>query len=248
MPARPEPPRRAVAGTAAVAAALERGAPLRLVLVRARAAHAPSAALEALAKRLAEAGVRMRRVGEREWERTAADPSADVLGMLGPPPRATLEETLRRPGAVWLLVGTAYPGNAGFVVRTAEVSGAAGAVVDAAFERPERREALRAAMRVDRYMPVHFESAARAVREARTTARRVVAVETTGACAPWETDLRGAVLFVVGGEARGIPEWILGEADAVVRLPMAGFLRSYNVQAAVAAVAAERLRQEATAE
>jgi tRNA G18 (ribose-2'-O)-methylase SpoU len=38
---------------------------------------------------------------------------------------------------------------------------------------------------------------------------------------------------------------VLAAADAVVRIPMAGFLRSYNLQAAVAIVAAERMRQDA---
>jgi tRNA G18 (ribose-2'-O)-methylase SpoU len=54
------------------------------------------------------------------------------------------------------------------------------------------------------------------------------------------------VLFVAGSEAGGVPPAILERCDAVVRIPMAGFLPSYNVQAAVAAVAAERLRQLGT--
>ena len=50
--------------------------------------------------------------------------------------------------------------------------------------------------------------------------------------------------LVVGGEHTGVPEGVLAQCDAVVRIPMAGFIRSYNLQAAVAMIAAERMRQE----
>ena len=46
-----------------------------------------------------------------------------------------------------------------------------------------------------------------------------------------------------GAEAEGIPRAVLSACDEVVRIPMAGFVASYNLQAAVAAIAAERFRQ-----
>ena len=48
---------------------------------------------------------------------------------------------------------------------------------------------------------------------------------------------------IVGAEADGIPGVVLNSCDLVVRIPMAGFVASYNLQAAVAAIAAERFRQ-----
>ena len=75
----------------------------------------------------------------------------------------------------------------------------------------------------------------------------VIALEDTGDVAPWEADLTGPALFVVGGEHSGVPPEVLQRCDAVVRIPMQGFIRSYNLQAAVAITAAERLRQEAAA-
>jgi tRNA G18 (ribose-2'-O)-methylase SpoU len=51
------------------------------------------------------------------------------------------------------------------------------------------------------------------------------------------------VLFVVGAESGGVPEPVLERADLVLRVPMAGFIPTYNLQAALAAVAIERLRQ-----
>ena len=49
---------------------------------------------------------------------------------------------------------------------------------------------------------------------------------------------------MIGGERYGISPELLERCDAVLRIPMAGFIPSYNLQAAMAAVAIERLRQE----
>jgi TrmH family RNA methyltransferase len=70
-----------------------------------------------------------------------------------------------------------------------------------------------------------------------------VGIEDVGTQAPWEVELTGRVLFVVGGETHGIPAPVLERCDSLVRIPTSGFIPSYNLQAAVAAVAAERLRQ-----
>jgi tRNA G18 (ribose-2'-O)-methylase SpoU len=154
-----------------------------------------------------------------------------------------MEEVIAAGGAAWLLVGIAYPGNTGFAIRTAEVSGADGVFIESDFEHEGRREAVRAAMRADRFMPVFWMPALPVVRAAREAGRQVLAIEDVGSRAPWEMSLGGPVLFVVGGERHGIPEEILAECDDVIRIPMLGFIPSYNLQAAMAAVASERLRQ-----
>jgi tRNA G18 (ribose-2'-O)-methylase SpoU len=48
---------------------------------------------------------------------------------------------------------------------------------------------------------------------------------------------------VIGNEREGIAPSLLTRCAAVARIPMAGFVPSYNVQAAMAAIAVERLRQ-----
>ncbi len=201
-----------------------------------------------LLERLAVAGVDTRAVASRELARLCPRGRVErFIGLVAASCEAGLDALIARGGALWLLVGTAYPGNAGFVIRTAEGSGASGAIIDAPFDRDQRRDAGRASMRADRYLPVRFESAERVVARALESGRRVIAIEDSGSRAPREVDLRGDVLFVVGGEAEGIPRPLLGRATEVVRLPMFGFIPSYNLQAAMAMVVAERLRQEDTA-
>lgn len=252
-------PRRQLTGPAQIAAALDAGEPVRLLL----AAAAPkSRAAQALLARARAAGIPVHEASERVlWRLGGGANPAEVLGLAGPPPDAGLDEMLAAGGVAWCLVGLAYPGNTGFALRLAEVSGADGVVVESAFEaghRPDaatgagrqrgapheaRREALRAAMRADRFMPVFWERALNVIPRARAAGRAIVAVEDTGDTAPWRFDLRQPLLLLVGGERHGIPREVLRACDSAIRIPMRGFIPSYNVQAAMAMVAGERLRQ-----
>ena len=228
-----------VRGVAAIEAAIERGDRVRLVLVPNE--PTPPAA-EQLAGRARELGIEVRSVGVSALARYAQNtPGVEALALVGERPAATVEGILGAGGAAWLLAGIAYPGNAGFAIRAAEVSGAAGIVIDAAFDHPARREAVRASMRADWFMPVCWATAAEAIDAAHS--HQVVGIEDSGDVAPWDVDLTGSVLFVVGGERHGTPPHVLARCDSVVRIPMAGFIPSYNLQAAVAVLAAERLRQ-----
>jgi len=237
----PDTPRAQLCGARRITAALDTGEPVRLLLAR---KGALSAATAELLTRARGAGIPVRMAGERELARLAI-PGRDgeVLALVGGDPRASVDEMLQAGGAVWLLVGVAYVRNAGYAIRCAEVSGASGIAIDAELSRSAQREACRAAMRADRFFPVHFCPADALVSQARGHGLRVVAIEDVGTRAPWEVDLTGPALFIVGGEGGGIPRSLLDRSDCVVRLPMRGFIPSYNLQAAMAAIAGERLRQ-----
>ena len=120
------------------------------------------------------------------WRLGKTDPPSEILALVGRDPHAPIEEVLSAGGAAWLLVGIAYPGNTGFAIRTAEVSGADGVFIDSDFEHEGRREAVRAAMRADRFMPVFWMPALPVIEAARAAGRRVLAVEDVGSRAPWE--------------------------------------------------------------
>ena len=235
---------RQLAGPAEIEAAWERGERVEVLLTRTSCSDPAVAAVVARAREL---GIRVHTAGPTVLRRLSrVRPAADVLGLVGRSPEADLQSLFSLGGAVWLLVGVSYPGNAGFAIRTAEVSGADGIVLDAPeFDHVARRQATRTAMRADRYMPVLWERAALVLDRARDAGCRLVGIEDTGTVAPWEADLVGPVLFIVGGEDLGTPPEVLERCDTVVKIPMGGFIRSYNLQTAVAVVAAERLRQRA---
>ena len=227
-------------GLAAVRAALEQADGVRCVVLPAAAAAEEA---EALAAHAARAGIAVHRVAARRYERMRGASDAPILALRGPDARRGLDAVMAGPAPVWLLARPVYPGNVGFAIRTAEVSGAEGLYVDCDFDHAKRREALRAGMRADRFMAVGWLASDVVLAAARRAGRRVIAIEDVGRRAPWQVDLAGPVLLVVGAEAEGVPQALLDASDEIVRLPMAGFIASYNLQAAVAAVATERFRQ-----
>jgi tRNA G18 (ribose-2'-O)-methylase SpoU len=98
-------------------------------------------------------------------------------------------------------------------------------------------------MRADRFIPVVYSTTAEILAAATTHGVRIIAVEDVGTHGPWDEDLTGDVLLVVGAEKEGISKAVLDAADACVLLPMDGFVPSYNLQVAVSVVAVEALRQ-----
>ncbi len=235
------PPRRQIAGIDAIEAALAAGEPVRLLLVE---RDDRSAELGALVERAQARGVPLWRGGAGDLRRMSRGPRPErALALLGPEPRTDLPGLLGRGGAVWLLHRVAYASNVGFALRTAEVSGADGVVVDAGFNHAQRARVGHVSMGADRVLPLLWESTERTLELARTAGRRVVALEDTGDRRPWQVDLTGPLLLVVGGERDGLGPSLLSCCDSVIAVPMAGFVPSYNLQAAISAVAAERLRQ-----
>ena len=237
----PDRQRRQLAGPAELGAALDAAAPVRLVL----AAREPKdPAVRELVERARALGVPVRLTSERSLRRLSrVDPPAEVLALVGTAPDADPATALASGGVVWLLVGLAYPGNTGFAIRLAEVSGAHAVFVEGAFLHEGRREALRASMRAERFMPVFWDAALDVIASARAAGRRVLAVEDVGTLAPWEVDLTQPLLLIVGGERHGIPEDVLAACDGAIRIPMRGFIPAYNLQAAMAIVVGEQLRQ-----
>ena len=228
-------------GPEVIAEALRDGARVGLVLIH---EHAREERAKEVAEQARAQGVPVRVASAAVLRRmTSVGVASEILALVGRDPGADLDAVLACGGAAWLLVGTAYPSNAGMVIRTAEGSGADGIAIDADWDHTGRRTALRTSMRADWYIPVLWERAEVVIERARAVGHSVLGVENTGSVHPWEADLTGACLFVVGGEAHGIRPALLASCDEVLRLPMGGFIPSYNLQAAVSAVAIERLRQ-----
>jgi 23S rRNA (guanosine2251-2'-O)-methyltransferase len=233
--------RSQLSGLRAISIALDSREDVRLIMLRSDDA---SEEASALAARAAERGVRIWRCGEGDMRRLGRGPDAQrALALLGPPTTATLSELLARGGVSWLLHRALYPSNVGFAVRTAEVSGADGVIVDATFNHEQRARVEHVSMGAARMLPVLYHDSEQVLHVADAQRVRVVCLEDVGSKPPWDVDLGGPLLCLIGSERAGISKALLDRCDAVVRIPMAGFVPSYNVQAAMAAIAIERLRQ-----
>lgn len=228
-------------------AAFEQGESVQLLLVH-RDEQDP-AVLELVARGEGRGAVVWR---GSEGDLTRMSHSADaprLLAMIGPPVATDLDGLCARGGATWLLHQAAYPSNVGFAVRTAEVSGAEGVIVDARFNHEDRSRVSHVSMGADRLLPLLWATTEQAFAAARAHGLRVIAIEApderAGARSQmlWDVELSGDVLLVAGNERHGIAPELLAQCDAIANIPMAGFVPSYNLHAAIAAVATERLRQ-----
>lgn len=202
-----------------------------------------------LCKQARDAGVPVHEITDRDMWRMAqpgdkALPS--VLTLVGRDPQAAhVGELMARGGMLLCLDGVAYAGNMGFSVRTAEVSGAAGVVL--ASDQPILGRAWKdlrhSSMQATRFIPVVECRIEEAIASAKSVGYRVVVIEDVGSTDLPDVDLTGDVMLVVGAEAEGVSTTALDAADAVVRLPMHGFVPSYNLQVAVACACVEAARQ-----
>jgi tRNA G18 (ribose-2'-O)-methylase SpoU len=209
-----------IPGVEAIERALRDDADVRLILV---ATDAAGSDLKAVLERAQRLGISVQSVSRRVLTRLSVEGPADALALVGRDPIAGIDEMIAAGGATWLLVGVAYPGNVGMVVRTVEVSGGVGIVVDAKFDGEGRKAALRASMRADKFMPVHWAPPWRILECAEAVGHSIYAIDEAG--------------------EHGIAPAVLEHCHARIRIPMAGFIPCYNLQAAVSAIATERLRQ-----
>jgi len=226
-------------GLDAVRAALDAGEDLRKVLVL---RDCDDGDLLALRADLDAAGVPVVEGSERDLWRMAVDGPARALGLVGRDPDASLETLLSGAQLLWMLDGAQYTNNIGYCIRMAEASGADGLLVTGEWTSDDRHRVVRAGMKTHRFMPVHFGVDPLAV--VQSFHGQSCAIEDIGTSMPWDVDLTQASLLIIGGEHGGISPAVLEAADHLIRIPMAGFTPSYNLQAPMAVVAVEALRQK----
>ena len=226
-----------ITGLEAVMDALSNGVPVDRVLVD---RDHDTSELRALCM---AANVPLEEGSANDLWRMSADGAQVALALVGRTQSETLEEVLEAGGCVWLFDGVEYSTNLGFAIRTAEVSGADAVLLNVSKTHEERRTIRRASMRADRFIPVVYSTTEAILKAVAASDFRMVVAEDVGTKGPWDEDLTGNVLLVVGAERDGVSQPVLAAADAVVKLPMAGFVPSYNLQVAVSVLAVEALRQ-----
>ena len=217
--------------------ALENGVAIDRVLVD---RDHDTSALRALCE---AAGIPLEEGSTNDLWRMSADGAQVALALTGRTQHETPDEVMKAGGCIWFFDGVEYSTNLGFAIRTAEVSGANAVVLNVAKTHEERRTIRRASMRADRFIPVMYSDTDAILQSAKDHGVRLIAAEDVGEAGPWDEDLTGDVMLVVGAEREGVSPEVLEAADAVVKLPMDGFVPSYNLQVAVSVLAVEALRQ-----
>jgi len=181
-----------------------------------------------------------------ELERLCGSPDHQgVVAEVEPYPYAGSAELLcGENGLLIALDQVQDPRNLGAVARSAEVAGAAGLVI------PERRSAAvtavtcKASAGAVEHLPIaHVRNLADWLGEAKQAGFWIWGADADATQAPWQVDLSGPTVLVLGGEGKGLRPRVASACDGLIALPQRGQIESLNVSAAAAALLFEAVRQ-----
>ena len=181
-----------------------------------------------------------------ELERLCNSPDHQgVVAEVDPYPYGDPRALLRKEGALLVVLDQVQdPRNLGAVCRSAEFAGAAGVVI------PERRSAAvtpvvckAAAGAVEHLEIAHVRNLADWLAEAKEAGFWIWGADAEAEQTPWQTDLTGSSILVLGGEGKGLRPRVAASCDGLLALPQRGQVESLNVSAAATALLSEATRQ-----
>jgi len=148
------------------------------------------------------------------------------------------------PALVLAAAGLQDPGNTGAMIRSAAAAGATGVVLDDISADPWGWKALRASMGSAFHLPVvRSRAIAGLFDEWRLAGIQIVATVPRGGQSMYDVDFTTPTAILLGGEGAGLPEDLIGSADARVSIPMRGSIESLNAAVAAAVLLYEASRQ-----
>jgi 23S rRNA (guanosine2251-2'-O)-methyltransferase len=180
-----------------------------------------------------------------ELERLCGSPDHQgVVAEVDPYPYGDPQGMLREGALLVALDQVQDPRNLGAVCRSAEFAGADGVVI------PERRSAAVTAVTckasagaVEHLEVAHVRNLADWLAEAKEAGFWIWGADAEADQAPWNTDLTGSTVIVLGGEGKGLRPRVAAACDGLVALPRRGQIESLNVSAAATALLFEALRR-----
>ncbi len=181
-----------------------------------------------------------------ELDRLCGSPDHQgVVAEVDPYPYVGAGELLRKEDALLVALDQVQdPRNLGAVCRSAEAAGAAGLLI------PDRRSAevtptvCKTSAGAVEHLPIaRVRNLADWLDEAKQASFWIWAADASADKAPWDVDLTGPTILVLGGEGKGIRPRVSSACDGHVALPQQGRTASLNVSAAATALLYEAVRQ-----
>jgi 23S rRNA (guanosine2251-2'-O)-methyltransferase len=181
-----------------------------------------------------------------ELERLCGSPDHQgVVAEVEPYPYVGSAELLGGENALLVALDQVQdPRNLGAVCRSAEAAGAAGVVI------PDRRSAEITAVAckasagaVEHLRIAHVRNLADWLGEAKQAGFWIWGADASAKQAPWDVDLKGPTVLVLGGEGKGLRPRVASACDGLIALPQRGKIDSLNVSAAATALLFEAVRQ-----
>ncbi len=170
-----------------------------------------------------------------------------VVLRCGPFPYAAVEDFATAPSLTLVLDGVLDPRNLGAAVRAAYALGAGLVVVPADRAAAATAAAVKTSAGALCRVPLaRVTNLRRALQDLKDKGAWIVGAEADGDRAPWQVDLRGSVVLVIGGEDRGLRRLTREACDFVVSIPMAAPDMSLNAADAATLLLYEAARQRRT--
>ena len=169
-----------------------------------------------------------------------------VVAIMELPDDLSFEQILKnkRDAFVLLLNHIDYEQNLGAIIRTAWAAGVDAVVVSPNGVHEVTPVVAKVSMGGAAHVPVFGMSLFQAIKLIHEYAIPLVGVEVEKGKSIYETNLKGPIALMMGGEEVGITEPLMKECDLMTHIPMVGKIASLNVSVATAIVLFEKLRQE----
>jgi len=171
-----------------------------------------------------------------------------VVAEVDPYPYVGGQELLGKPDALIVVLDQIQdPRNFGAVCRSAEVAGADGVVI------PDRRAASVTAVTcktsagaVEHLNIARVRNISDWLAEAKDAGFWVWGADGSSDQTPWQTDLTGKTVLVMGTEGKGLRPRVADTCDGLVAIPQHGKIESLNVSVATSVLLFEAIRQRSS--
>ncbi len=134
--------------------------------------------------------------------------------------------------------------NFGAIARSAECMGFSGIIIPEKGSARINADAVKTSAGALMNIPVcRTKSLDAALEYLKDSGLKIFAISEKGDKFPFQADLKGPIVFILGGEEKGISPSLLKHAQMMLRIPMTGKTASLNVSVAASIVMYEQNRQ-----
>ena len=198
----------------------------------------------ALLDQARQAGAKLFELSKEAFAKVSYRDRPDGLLAVAPQWKRGLDDLALSPHPFLLVVESIEkPGNLGTILRSADAAGVDAVIVCDAVTDIFNPNVVRSSTGVLFNVPVVVSDSVAVLAWLREKGVRAVATTPDTPHLYTQTDLRGPLAIVMGSEQYGLSEFWLKEANALVRIPMAGQADSLNVAMATIITLFEAVRQ-----
>ena len=170
--------------------------------------------------------------------------SQGIIGVVDLPDRKDFDVDLPENDMYIYLDGVADPGNMGTIIRTADACGAKGVILSQNCVDVYNPKVVRSTMASIFNVPLHFDDGERSIlKKLKENNIDIISGSLQTDKSLYDIDFKSSCVIVIGNEANGISDEVIGMSTKLVKIPIIGKAESLNAAVACAVMAYERLRQ-----